>query len=404
MRIVIASVVILFPRLQERSDIVKQLAEKLRSDDIVEREEAGRRLKELGDAAMPELRRLCADGDAEVAGRARQLLRDLTKVEEAIQTSLRWLARVQLEDGGWKGGHDDYDPAVTGLAVLAFLAAGITPASKERTGDVCLGDTVRKGLQYLLKKQGPEGVLVSRGASKYILTHAVATLALCEAIRFGDERCKIAARKAVDFLLAARNPDKAWRYSLRCGDNDTNVTLWAVLALKAAEAGGLDVPRSAFDGAKAWLVEVCDEEGRAGYTHKGVGRIVLSRGPHDHPESRTAMGLLGWSLLDPKKANPKAAEHLHAALPRWSMDNVDFYYWFLGSLALFWHEGASGIRFGLWRSRLRDVLLSHVEPDKSWEHLEPNFGEGGAAFAVAMHALELEVPSNHVTVLKGAPR
>lgn len=402
MRTAIVALALLFARPQERSETVEQLAEKLRSDHVAEREEAGRKIRELGKAAVPELRRLCTDGDAEVAGRARQLLRELTQVEEAVQSSLAWLAKRQLEDGRWKAGLEDFEPAVTGLAVLAFMAAGITPGSKANAAES--GNTLRRGLEYLLRNQGPDGVLVPRVAMKYVLTHSVAMLALCEGMRLGDERCKLAARRAVDFLLGARNPEKAWRYALRCGDNDTNVTLWAVLALKSAEAAGFDVPPIAFDGARAWFAEVCDEEGRAGYTHLGGGRIALSPGPHDHPETRTAMGLLGWCVLDPRKANPKAAERLHGALPQWSRDHVDFTYWFLGSLALFRQEGASGTRFRAWRSKLKEVLLNHLEPDKSWEELEPNFGEGGAAFAVAMHALALQVPSNHVTILKGADR
>lgn len=380
------------------------LVRKLRSERVEERDEAAAVLRALGEKAVPALERLAADRDPEVAARARELVRELTQVRRLVLKSLLWLAENQRADGAWKAGHDDYDPAVTGLGVLAFLAAGIAPDSQEREAGVRLGEPVRKGLGHLLAQQRPEGVLVSREAAKYLLTHAIATVTLCEAARLKPDPYRGAAEKAAGFLLAAQNPCRAWRYSLRGGDNDTHVTLWAVLALKAAEAAGLDVPPSAFEGATAWFEEVSDEDGRAGYTHRGVGRIVLSRGPYDHPEARTAMGLLGWCLLDSSKANPKAAARLAAAPPRWARDEIDLYYWFLGSLALARHEGETGARFKAWNQGLKAVLLAHPEPDKSWAWLEPNLGEGGTAYVMALRALALQIPTDRVSVLRGSSR
>jgi len=64
------------------------------------------------------------------------LVRDLSHVPGAILASLTWLARNQRQDGSWKDGQEDYTAALTGFAALAFLAAGVTPASRERTEDL----------------------------------------------------------------------------------------------------------------------------------------------------------------------------------------------------------------------------------------------------------------------------
>jgi len=59
---------------------------------------------------------------------------------------------------------------------------------------------------------------------------------------------QIPAQKAVDFLVAAQNPGKGWRYTSRSGDNDTSVTGWAAMALKSAELSGLQFRRRATKG------------------------------------------------------------------------------------------------------------------------------------------------------------
>jgi flavin reductase (DIM6/NTAB) family NADH-FMN oxidoreductase RutF len=84
--------------------------------------------------------------------------------------------------------------------------------------------------------------------------HILATLALAEAHGMSNpDAYGKPAQKAVDFLLAAQNPGKGWRYGAKSGDNDTSVTSWAVMALRSAERVGLMFPKSAYEGALAWF-------------------------------------------------------------------------------------------------------------------------------------------------------
>ena len=213
--------------------------------------------------------------------------------ESGVVAALRWLGRHQNPDGSWSAagfgrrcpsglcggpGDADYDTAVTSLALLAFLGAGYTPLSKTDFVDPAFpaqtlrfGDTVKRGLHCLLSQQDPEGAIGPR-VGKQLYNHAIATFALSEAYGMtGLSPLKEPAQKAVDFLVAAQNPGKGWRYSPRCGDNDTSVTGWAVMALKSAELSGLQFPRSAFDGALAWVAEATDAD-RVGYNRAGTGK------------------------------------------------------------------------------------------------------------------------------------
>lgn len=72
---------------------VRKLIEKLRSENVEEREDAARKLKELGKAAVAELEKAGQDKDSELALRARQILDwvALPKLPEDLEQVFRWL-------------------------------------------------------------------------------------------------------------------------------------------------------------------------------------------------------------------------------------------------------------------------------------------------------------------------
>ena len=198
----------------------------------------------------------------------------------AVLAALRWLARHQSPDGTWEvrgytrrchkeclpsPGADDFDVGVTGLALLAFSRAGYTPASGEVHDGVSFGAVMRKAVEALVSRQDREGCIGSRIASKYMYNHIFATLALAEATRHSSH-VRQEVRDAANFLIRARNPGKGWRYSNLCGDNDSSVTGWAVLALRAAEPFSDGGHGSSYRGAISWFDDVTSENyGRVGY-------------------------------------------------------------------------------------------------------------------------------------------
>src|SRR5207245_22501 len=134
------------------------------------------------------------------------------------------------------------------------------------------GEVVKKGVQWLIAHQDPEGCLGERSV-KHMYNHAIAAMALSEAFGMtASAPLKDPAQKAIDFLVAAQNPGKGWRYTSKCGDSDTSVTAWAILALKSAELSELHFPKTAYDGAIAWLDSVTDPANYypVGYLAKGT--------------------------------------------------------------------------------------------------------------------------------------
>jgi hypothetical protein len=358
--------------------------------------------------------------------------------EDAVLSALKWLAHHQGPDGGWGavsfvgqcsggrcGGEGDatYDTGVTGLSILAFLGAGFSPLSKDEFADpidpqrtLHFGDTVKRGLLWLIAHQDPEGCVGERG-SKYMYNHAVAALALSEAYGMtASNAVRDPAQKAIDFLVAAQNPGKGWRYSAKCGDNDSSVTGWAVMALKSAELSELAFPRaSAFEGALNWLTEATSAKDgyyRVGYNARDTGKVYVpgkNEQWDDHP-ALSAVAVMSRIFIQKNKREPAltAVQLLGSDLPEWKQYKVDFYYWYYASLALFQYDGPEGPMWSKWNEPMKNAIVPHQKGRAdgcragSWDPQDDRWGfEGGRVYAAAINALTLEVYYRYANVFGG---
>jgi uncharacterized membrane protein len=196
--------------------------------------------------------------------------------QKAVEDGLNWLARHQGDGGHWgpdclgkephsrcdqkapcdEPGHA-YDVAHSGLALLAFQAAGHYHFNGQK-----YSDNVTKGLDYLVQMQAPDGSIVgpknptpeqvTGGAPferNFMYEHAMATFALCEACAVAiaegkepDPRYQKAAASAVSFIEKIQHDDGGWRYSVDAHEaSDCSVSGWVMLALKTAREAKVDV-------------------------------------------------------------------------------------------------------------------------------------------------------------------
>jgi hypothetical protein len=347
----------------------------------------------------------------------------------AVTLGLRWLARHQSPDGGWRGdgfasecgkviagqcggpGYAEHDVGLTGLALLAFLGAGYTHLSRDVLDGRTAGAVVKNGLQWLAARQDREGCVGDRAGSKYMYGHALAALAFAEAYGMTEsQRLREPAQKAIDFLVAAQNPYKGWRYTARCGDNDTSVTGWAVMALKSADLSGLAVPRGAYEGARAWLDEVTAADFDVGYNAKDATGPVVVEGKNenyaDH-DALVAIAVMSRIFIGTNRSDPRlkgGAERLVRDLPAWDGARIDFYYWYYASLALFQYDGPKGPMWSRWNEHMKNALVLHQQAAKdgccrgSWEPVDRWGFEGGRVYATAINTLTLEVYYRYANV------
>jgi hypothetical protein len=349
--------------------------------------------------------------------------------EDAVLDALRWLARHQSPDGSWgvtgytakcsqicapNPGHEDFDAGVTGLSILAFLGAGYSHLSKDTLDGICFGDVVRKGMQWMMSHQDPEGCIGPRSAMKYMYNHMICALAVSEAYGLtGSNLFKDQAQKAVDFTVAAQNPNKGWRYSYKCGDNDSSVTGWAAMVLKSAELSNLVFPRSAYDGTRAWYDEATEEAyGRVGYTRAATGKVtIVGQNEHfDHNEALTSIGVMARIFMDKNRGDSRLASGCDLLLrqkPEWNGAATDFYYWYYASLALFQYDGPAGPKWKAWNEPMKSALVKNQNLASSgcrrgsWEPVDRWSCEGGRVYATAINALTLEVYYRYTNVFLG---
>jgi squalene cyclase len=188
--------------------------------------------------------------------------------EAAVLRALRWLKKNQESDGSWKGSKKNVPPAMTAMALLAYLAHGETPDKEE------FGPTVKKALDWFIANQEANGRFKGRDGNDY--SQPIAAYAVCEAYGLTQHpTIKDVAVKAITEVVKGQHASGGFNYKLEPASerNDTSYMAWCCQALKAAKMAGLesDVPdlEPAIKKAILGLKLNADPSGGFGYTSPG---------------------------------------------------------------------------------------------------------------------------------------
>ena len=187
--------------------------------------------------------------------------------ENAVLRSLRWLKREQQPDGSWMGSKQNVPPAMTAMALLAYLAHGEAPDAVE------FGPTVRRGIEWLVANQESDGHFKGRDGHDYV--QPIAAYALCEAYGMtGHQQVREAAIKAVTQVVKGQHASGGFNYNLdQSLRNDSSYMAWCCQALKAARMAKLqdDVPglEAAIKKGIAGFKFNADPNGGFGYDNSG---------------------------------------------------------------------------------------------------------------------------------------
>ncbi len=261
---------------------------------------------------------------------------------QSVLRALRWLAKNQNDDGSWGVSK----PAMTSLALLAYLAHGETPASEE------FGRVVENGLRFLTGAQQDNGHF--RGRDRHDYTQPIAAYALAEA--YGMTKTPMlrdAAVKAIERVVRGQNPAGSWDYRLdpQSSRNDISYAGWCVQALKAAEIAGLTREIPGITNAMRRAVAGINANFRADGDIGGFGYTSPSS-----THGLSGVGVLALQFLG--EAQSREARLGLAGLNRWPFDwenprgRSPVYWWYYNTQAFFQEGG------GVW-DQWNDVF-SHV--------------------------------------------
>lgn len=335
----------------------------------------------------------------------------VTKLRDAAEHGLDWLAANQQPNGSWAAdaGHkqgDDYwvystaeeqrrndggHVGVTSLAALAFLAGGHLPHRGKH------GEVVQKALDYVLSRIDDNGYITDSGTRMY--SHAFATLFLAEIHGMGgDDRVKNALERAVHWIVDNQNQYGGWRYDPFTTKADLSVTVCQLQALRAARNIGIGVPKSTIDAAVAYVQQSRTPSGPyAGlyyYRIRGPRSLIKNREYAINAAAVTALYSAGIYDQDAVEPALDFIEHEYTDIARYYRSH--FYYWYgsyYASQALF---QAGGARFDTWYRQIGDDLLESQVPDGRWRN---DVGPGDV-FATAVACIVLQIPQQYLPIFQ----
>jgi hypothetical protein len=313
-------------------------------------------------------------------------------VDRAIDRGLQNLKVLQSRlDGSWHGPANLENPAVTSLAVMAFLSAGHVP------GEGPYGEVIENGIRWVLRKQAPNGLIAAAGGHE-MYHHGISTLMLAEVAGMTDgelgKEVRQKLEKAVALILKAqrtRGDERGgWRYRVLPVDGaDISVTGWQLMALRAAKNLGCDVPAENIERAVDFLKR-CQDPRTGGFRYTPGGRLTVAC---------TGTSILGLEICGKERHHSPevlrgGAFLIHNQnLPYWNQEWF-FYSIYYGAQAAF---QLGGNYWSVYRPRLHEVLLRNQNGSGFWEGHSAD-SRYGRSYCTAMAILALTVEYRYLPI------
>ncbi|MDP1796161.1 MAG: prenyltransferase/squalene oxidase repeat-containing protein [Planctomycetaceae bacterium] len=331
------------------------------------------------------------------------------KVEASVDRGLEWLAKHQQPDGSFPSA-DAAQPAVTSLAIMAFLSRGHMPeAGRYRRQlaqaiDFVLSTQRSRGYFSLLPVNPPSSHLSPAQTVHY--NHAIAGLMLGEVygMTTGERSDKIEAalNKALVYHREVQTWEKSapsdiggWRYGypeVTATASDMSVTGWALMFFRSARNAEFNVPKQYFDEGLAY-VERCYEPDRALHD-KGVFRYrpMASAGPEETPSlslANTSSAMLTL-ILGGRHDQPGVAAGVRWLRSRAYPSPWQASYYYLSTY--YSSQAIAQVGGETWIELFPQIarhLLTEQDADGAWSKAVDNERKFGPSYATSLAILSL---------------
>ncbi len=304
-------------------------------------------------------------------------------VKSAIAHGLRWLSKHEKHNGTFACNRNDR-PAITSLAVMAFLARGYTPGNGPQH------QVIDRGIHWILQHQLPDGYITVPGGTMY--DQGISTVMLSEAYGLANpalrQRIGTVLSKAVALILAAQKNSRGifaggWRYQPTATDADISCTGWQLMALRGAADCGAAIPADAIKDGIAFVLRDANTNGGFAYQPGGPsGR------------ARTGTGILALELMG-RRNSPQAMAGGDFLLNHPLSPRENFYFY-----AVYYCSQAANQLGGKYYQQIygtiRHELIQLQNTDGSWTPTDGIEQQGGKPYATAMAILALCVPYHYL--------
>ncbi|MEM9480646.1 MAG: prenyltransferase/squalene oxidase repeat-containing protein [Verrucomicrobiota bacterium] len=335
---------------------------------------------------------------------------DLDLVKEACENATDYLVSLQWDSGCIQDAMGrlpdsryDYGSAprnglaMTSLAIMAFAATGHLPGDPTEEGEA-----MKKALEFVLLDRFQDDLGYFGNADKSrMYGHGIITLMLAELLGMGvddtmDRRIRDKCQAAIDLILRAQVVNKrekdmgGWRYAPNSTDSDLSVTVWQVMALRAAKNAGLKVPRESIDDAIAY-VRRCfiDKHGAFSYEADRENRVLFST---------AAAGMLSMQVC----GRYDAAEVRRTAdflLKREAKPDSQWFFY-----GMYYYAQGMAQRGGdheyVAKEQSAELLLALQNANGSWHGRHGQEREAGKVYATTMAVLSLSVHFNYLPIYR----
>jgi len=323
------------------------------------------------------------------------------QTEQAVMRALEWLRINQLENGSWDhhpSGRESAPAAMTGLALLTFLAHGETPSSER------YGRTVQRAIRYLSENLDDKGAFKGSGANSSLLNyldkgqahsygHSIAAYAIAEAAAMTRiPALREVMDRSIQRIIDDQHRQGGWYY----GDDharprDTSVTAFNIQAMKAAQLAGSrarGLPESMDLAMKDIAGSFNADTGRFTYRRVDSGNYAM-----------TAISVLMYQLTGNARAQESRVglESLRSeATVDWrNADQWSMYRWYYITQVMF---QAGGGTWTAWNNQFAPAFVNNQNADGSWTSPSGRREGGsgrevnyGPVYSTAFAALSLQV-------------
>jgi hypothetical protein len=248
-----------------------------------------------------------------------------------VDLGLAALAKLQEEDGSFPT-KEYARPAITSLAIMAYLSRGHKPsegpygtlldkavnfilASQKKSGIFAQEEVNFPLINTMIPATGVDGYFYGDGGAAKTYCHGICMLMLGEVYGLTSPERGFRIRNAIekglkctlqlwDIRQGADEYDGGFRYTRPWRDGaegDLSITGWHAASIRSIRNAGFDVPQKMMDRVAAFVLRTQNSDGGFGYipgsrsTHimTSAGSLCMAlAGKHDHPSVKKSCRFL----------------------------------------------------------------------------------------------------------------